>query len=579
MLCCLAWLCASCGGGGSGSAASAAPASPPPPALLPPPPPPPNRPPVVAKENGNPLAVLGRAFEYDASQGGTTFSDPDGDALTYELTLTTRSPRGLHFDGTWIRGTASEIGGVGVMITATDSGGQTNTNWFVIGIRENAPPEALPPIPDKLVTVGEFVDVDVNGKFVDPNDDPVTYSLSFPYATHGLSVSGNRVVGVFDAIGAVVVEVVATDHEGASGTDMFTIAAPAAEPGKPTLPDPRYKYSDSHLALPAALLPVGGPPLPYDTEYMWAPDRPIIFADDDVATLGRVLFYDKRLSITNTHACASCHRQELGFTVAEAFGRGIQGLPTSRNPMALGNVRFNFRDRFFSDDRSRTLEATMLLPIQDPLELGISLDLLEAKLSATDFYPALFERAFLSPGVTSERIGSALAKFLRTMINYRSKFDLAMHPIDEDVHPNPALVFTVEELRGQFLFDGLRCNSCHVRITHIAGASNNGLDTNPVDPGAGDGDFRPSSLRNIGVTAPYMHDGRFSTLREVIDHYDHGVQDSANLDSRLREPGPGLGAPLRLNLSEADKLALEAFLHTLTDQEFLTDPKFSDPFL
>jgi cytochrome c peroxidase len=520
--------------------------------------------------------VLGRAFEYDASQGGTTFSDPDGDTLTYDLILDTRFPRGLSFDGTWIRGIASEIGGVGVTIRATDPNGQTNRNSFVIGIRANAPPVPSPPIPDKLVTVGEFVDVDVYGKFVDPNGDPVTYSLRFPYATHGLSVSGNRVVGVFNAIGAVVVEVVATDHEGAAGTDMFTIAAPAAEPGRPTLPDPPYKYADSGLALPGILTQIGDH-VPYDTNYSNGWDE-LNVTDDRVAPLGRVLFYDRRLSITNTHACASCHRQELGFTVAERFGTGIQGLPTRRNPMALGNVRFNFRNRFFSDDRSQTLEATMLLPIQDPLELGMSLDLLVAKLSATDFYPELFTQAFGTPGVTSERIALALAQFLRSMIQYRSKFDLAMHPMDEDVHPNPEFIFTVQELRGQFLFDGLSCDLCHVRFTQIAGASNNGLDVNPVDPGAGDGEFRPSSLRNVGVTAPYMHDGRFSTLRQVIDHYDHGVQDSANLDTTFREPGPGLGAPRRLNLSEADKQALEAFLHTFTDHEFLSEPKFSDPF-
>jgi cytochrome c peroxidase len=255
----------------------------------------------------------------------------------------------------------------------------------------------------------------------------------------------------------------------------------------------------------------------------------------------------------------------------------VQGAPLPRNPLALANVRFNVNNSFFWDERSSPLEATVLLPIQDPLELGMSLELLIPKLRATEFYPPLFERAFGSPELTPQRIASALAQFLRSMISYRAKFDAAMHPPNFADTPTPEAVFSLAELRGAELFKTLNCALCHQPNTHnTERTSNNGLLLAPGDIGAGRGRFRSASLRNIAQTGPYMHDGRFATLRQVIEHYNSGVQLSDDLPPPLKNATSS--AAIRLNLTEADKAALEAFLHTLTDHEFLSDPKFSDPF-
>jgi cytochrome c peroxidase len=165
---------------------------------------------------------------------------------------------------------------------------------------------------------------------------------------------------------------------------------------------------------------------------------------------------------------------------------------------------------------------------------------------------------------------------MRSMLSFQSKFDQAFHVMDPQQVPNPAAVFTAQELRGRDVFVGNRCSGCHFNDTHSSrAATNNGLDVVFTDAGAGGGRFRTASLRNIAVTAPYMHDGRFQTLREVIEFYNSGVQFNQNLDGLMQQGGQAQ----RLNLTEEDKNALEAFLHTLTDQAFLTDPRFSDPFL
>src|SRR5690606_8926857 len=146
-----------------------------------------------------------------------------------------------------------------------------------------------------------------------------------------------------------------------------------------------------------------------------------------------------------------------GFTVPTRFATGVQGAPLPRNPLALANVRFNVNNSFSWDERTPTVEATVLLPIQDPLELGMRLELLIPTLPATEFSPPLFERAFGSAEVTPQRIASAVAQFLRSMISYRAKFDAAMHPPDFGDTPVPEAVFTPEELRGEELFRTLNC--------------------------------------------------------------------------------------------------------------------------
>lgn len=297
---------------------------------------------------------------------------------------------------------------------------------------------------------------------------------------------------------------------------------------------------------------------------------------DEGATLGRVLFYDKRLSANDTVACASCHLQENGFSDPRQFSVGFEGGLTGRHSMALANATYYDRGRFFWDERAATLEDQVLLPIQDSVEMGMNLNTLEAKLAETTFYGDLFQDAFGSSEITSDRISLALAQFVRSMVSFQSPFDDAFNNNGQFTGNG----LTQQEQQGRQLFfsnnNGPNCDACHeTSAMSLDQPRNNGLDANTqADQGAGGGQFKSPSLRNIAVRAPYMHDGRFNTLEEVIEHYNSGIQDHPQLANQLQQNGQ----PERLNLSQEEKDALVAFLETLTDQVFLTDPKFSDPF-
>jgi len=206
----------------------------------------------------------------------------------------------------------------------------------------------------------------------------------------------------------------------------------------------------------------------------------------------------------------------------------------------------------------------------------MTLDNLTAKLTVTSYYPALFQAAFGSGDITSDRIGRALAQFVRAMVSGTSTFDRAFAGQGP---PNFAAVFTPQELAGQALFNGTAgCARCHGTNAHIGdGLHNTGLDATITDVGAGGGRFKTPSLRNIAVRAPYMHDGRLATLDAVVAFYDSGVQNNPNLDPRLR--GPGGGPVQRLNFDAAQRASIVAYMRTLTDTAFLTDPRFANPFL
>ncbi len=300
---------------------------------------------------------------------------------------------------------------------------------------------------------------------------------------------------------------------------------------------------------------------------------------DEGATLGRVIFYDKMLSRNHTISCSSCHVQEHGFSDPNKFSVGFEGGLTGRNSMHLVNHRFN--RRLFWDLRAANLEAQVLMPIEDPLEMGMSLDEVIERMESSSYYPALFLQAFGTSEITSENISKALAQFIRSIHSYNAKYDEGV-PID-------FANFTAQELLGKELFfnGDTRCNQCHVSANfHLTGALNTGLDAVPSDEGYGGfsgdeedlGKFRAPSLRNIALTAPYMHDGRFATLLEVVEHYNSGVQPHANLDDRVTVDFTPGGEPYQLNLSQEEKEALVAFLLTLTDFQLLQDPRYSDPF-
>jgi cytochrome c peroxidase len=217
------------------------------------------------------------------------------------------------------------------------------------------------------------------------------------------------------------------------------------------------------------------------------------------------------------------------------------------------------------------------MPIQDPIELGNTLPNLLRTLRSTAFYPALFQAAFGTPEITSERVAKALAQFLRSLKSYRSPFDQVWIPPEGEDSAPIVSVFSPQAIAGQAVFTEGRCSGCHRDFLQVmVEPTTNGLDAKVTDPAAGEGNFRSASLHNIARTAPYMHDGRFATLREVIEHYDHGVKRVAENTTALTDPLTG--GPLHFNFTEEQKLALEAFLNTFTDEEFLTDPKFSDPF-
>ena len=314
-------------------------------------------------------------------------------------------------------------------------------------------------------------------------------------------------------------------------------------------------------------------------------DNPIT---DWGATLGRVLFYDKILSFNNSISCASCHKQDFAFSDNAALSTGFSGGHTGRNSMSLINAKFYPNGRFFWDERAATLEIQTLMPVQDAVEMGMRLDTLVNRLKNKSHYPYLFQKAFGDETINTDRIAKALAQFVRSIISYQSKFDAGRQQIIPGQDPilTPYVNFTPEENLGKQLFFSPQtaCNSCHGTETFTApNPRNNGIENPSIDRGVGGvtnipaqiGSFKVSSLKNVELTSPYMHDGRFATLDEVIEHYNSGVQPHPNLAPQLRNQD---GTPKRLNLTVNEKAALVAFLKTLTDRNITTDVKFSNPF-
>jgi cytochrome c peroxidase len=347
---------------------------------------------------------------------------------------------------------------------------------------------------------------------------------------------------------------------------------------------------ENALRLPADLFNYAAPQLPpifFQAPITNQDNMPATNMTTDIgATVGRVLFYDKRLSTNHTVSCASCHQARFGFSDPRRLSVGFAGGLTGRNSMGLTQARYYARGHFFWDERANTLEEQVLQPIQNEVEMGMTLPALESRLNAEPYYTNLFNQAFGSPVVTSERISRALAQFVRSIISSRSKYDLG--------RPIGFANFTPQENLGRQIFLGqvgnATCAACHGSDNFVPpNIFNNGLEFPYVDRGVGaitgrqqdQGVFKVPSLHNIELTAPYMHDGRFATLEQVVEFYNSGVVDNPNLPPPLRVPAPPgalPGPPRRLNLTEGQKAALVSFLKTLTDTSVTTDPKFSDPF-
>lgn len=320
--------------------------------------------------------------------------------------------------------------------------------------------------------------------------------------------------------------------------------------------------------------------------------------NDTIATLGRVLFYDKNLSINNTISCASCHKQEFAFSDPATVSQGVSQAVTERHSMRLVNIRFGETKKFFWDERATSLENQTTQPIKDHIEMGFSgtngnptFDDLIQKLENIEYYPHLFSAAFGENQITETHIQFALAQFIRSIQSFDSKYDVGRAQVNNDNAPFPN--FTKQENEGKRLFmmpknaNGANCHNCHrAPIFDIdPGVSNNGIISVAGDPTAFDltntksPSLRDMVNRNEQLNGPLMHDGSLVSLAAVINHYNQIPIDPRNrtrLNSRLRNADRTKGQ--NLQLTQAEKDALVAFLHTLTGSAIYTDERWSNPF-
>jgi cytochrome c peroxidase len=300
---------------------------------------------------------------------------------------------------------------------------------------------------------------------------------------------------------------------------------------------------------------------------------------DKGATLGRVLFYDNALSINNKVSCGSCHHQDKAFADGQTVSLGFTTKFTERNSMAIINPVL--QSNLFWDSRARTIHDLSLQPVQNHIEMGIELiENLPTKIKQKPYYEKLFYETYGDNMITTERISDALSQFIGSITTSKSKFDAGN--------------LTQIEQKGFELFTK-HCGTCHSGANFAAddspggeygvdfgtgedlrGATNIGLDMVSKDQGISGGKFRIPSLRNIMLTAPYMHDGRFNSIDEVLDHYASGIKPSSSLDKKLKNSN---GSVKFIPINDAEKLAIKSFLHTLTDYEMIKDPKYSDPFV
>lgn len=324
-------------------------------------------------------------------------------------------------------------------------------------------------------------------------------------------------------------------------------------------------------------------PIPYNLEI------PQLFAEKLIApiiptnnpltqegvALGKKLFFDKILSGNRTQSCATCHDPKKAFTDNLQFSKGIDGNFGTRNSMPLFNLAWNFDEKFFWDGRTFSIEKQALEPVTNPIEMHANWKNVAEKLQNHPEYPTLFQQAFGTTNIDSTLVVKAIAQFERTLISGNSKFD-------EFLRGENSL--TLEEQNGFNVFmDEARgdCFHCHGSDNNPLWTDNqfhnNGLDTNFSDLGLGkftgdpadNGKFKSPSLRNLAFTAPYMHDGRFSTLEEVINHYSEGLKQSSTIDPLMKKVNQG-----GVNLSSQDKADLKAFLLTLSDFDFINNPDF-----
>jgi cytochrome c peroxidase len=281
--------------------------------------------------------------------------------------------------------------------------------------------------------------------------------------------------------------------------------------------------------------------------------------------LGDKLFHDKILSGDGTQSCASCHMQTAGFSDTNRFSAGIDGLMGDRNASAIINAGWNTTN--FWDGRAITLEDQAFGPVVNPIEMNDTWPNVENKLNANQEYKQLFKEVFNINNIDSTHVVRAIAQFERTLVSANSKFDKYLN---NEVQLSPS------ELNGYTIFNTEKgdCFHCHgTQLFMDNSFHNNGLDAEPfTDLGLAkitgntedNGKFKTPTLRNIEASAPYMHDGRFATLEEVVEHYNSGGVYSSTIDPKMKKVGIGL------QLTNQEKADLIAYLKTLTDTDFIS---------
>lgn len=299
--------------------------------------------------------------------------------------------------------------------------------------------------------------------------------------------------------------------------------------------------------------------------------------------LGKMLFYEKALSLDNSISCAACHSPSSAFSDMNQFSTGVNGTLGNRNSMALVNL--GWQNSFFWDGRSKTLEDQILQPVPNPVEMHLEWTEAVSRLQGNMKYRNAFYRAFGETQITKELVAKAIAQFLRTMISGKSEFDLIYKHENgipmTDAEQTQYAAIDPAALAGYDLFkslNGADCFHCHNGpLMQVQKFSNNGLDATFSDNGRGivtgnaadNGKFKVPTLRNIALSAPYMHDGRFQTLDDVINHYSTGIHQSPTIDPLIEYAFQG-----GVQLDQTQKNQLKAFLLTLTDYEFVTNPEF-----
>ena len=479
-----------------------------------------------------------------------------------------------------------------ILLTACGGGGGGSTTATTpVVSATNSSPIVAAATADQSANVGFDFSLDLANTFSDADNDALTMTANFGADAKGLSLNGTTIAGIPNSTGSVTVTCTATDPDGASVSDTFTIDI--------TIDQSAILATFSGAIDLENLENYANQPVPDYITKINDGGNPIT---DAGATLGRVLFYDPSLSTDGTTSCASCHLQALGFGDAGIVSTGVEGGQTGRHSMRLINTMFADETDFFWDERAPSHEAQESQPIQDHNEMGFSgqngrpdIAALITQMEATEYYEELFRFVYLDPTITETRLQDALAEFTKSIQSFDSRFDEGRAQVNNNGQNFPN--YTAEENAGKDLYldapnqGGAGCQGCHrapefdIRpgsdqngVFRVAGSSTEFDLTNTRSP----------SLRDLvgpggSSNGPFMHDGSLATLRAVIDHYD-AIQEPTSepplsdwrntIDNRLFPNGN----PQRLNLTETEKDQLEAFLLTLTGSSIYSDPKLSDPF-